>query len=1563
MPLLRRQPFHRQKPPSDLDGDEEVFHCKLTSEIFRDYEEFFERIILCNSLVWSCSITGRAGLTYQEAVECEEKALKNLATFPGYLQKPVLFLANLTHRTRLADMNDDIFVFAKDRFFIGEVCEVMLGGERKGCKILRVIPPSTGISDMNGCIVIDSDEEDERKMPLLTLSATKRKGGPILPAEQYRYVVQERGKNNITITVPSKQISRKKGLYTRDKSKLFLKQYCEPYMGIWRVKNDIVIKKGLDKASFLDFFSGPVPGFEATESKRKGLPGSKKDEEMEEQEVSGKKKRKKEKEEKQKKEKAEKSPKPKADLELTMEQKAAIKEQMKLQRMAEKMAEKEEKRKKMMEEKQKLREEKQKEREKMMEERRVQLEYLREWNRIRDDMECDDLKVLPEPQPVMTKIPVESFGDAVMVIEFINGFKALFDLKEYFPKGFTFEVLERALMETDHNGTLTDILLMMITAVFNLQEEEEEEEEALSKKDKGDNQLVDIIDDTDASTYQLIESASSYSQIPQLNHGSLLKKLPLDSFTLSEILRLHLLSAGARGKEKNIKYRYQQRGGYTSQDDPGLDFRRQEQAVLKNLSSLCVFDLEPVDKLKILRVLIQQILTYAATRDTIEDNYERLRQLKSDLKQMQWSEHRREREEAAIRYKRRQEERMMEREKLEQKRLKKIQLYEERLRLQESGLPVPPLPEEEEEDESEVIRSEQEKEEERLQEEEEEADKKAEFGLQEKEMIDSISRLQHASQTYPLGRDRMYRRYWVFQSLPGLFIEDCEMHVKDEYLKPVPQNPNSNPFTNSTVFGQQLPTIDIQAPPKKKLPEENGSDKENDSMNTSSVNNSMNLSTADNSMNVSTVSNNTPGNNELISDSRAETPLTNGGSSEGAKDEVLTISDDDSQQGKAEGMETDQGPPILDSLAIKQILEGPKHMWTYISTTEQFDQLTSALNSRGYRESALKQSLMDQKTRISELIEKCPTKSLCTAPAVPESLMEEQERSVSPAIEGTSRKVPVKKVAKGLIKGDLAQEVLEINLRELLLDLEERVFVGSLGSLKVKDRFVWRDAIEHGSYDPQSNDPVFIKFDDKIEEKEKDDDSSSVSSEGSIESTVKDLAKALLQIEKAVEPKYMTPPLGENAEKQKLKQQKKKKKEEEEESDGEEEENVKTQGRYLLERWEDSLLYSTSLSQIFLHMATLEKSIAWSKSALHARCRICRRKGDAEQMLLCDMCDRGHHMYCLKPRLKNVPSGDWYCPDCKPKETKRSPLKSRRRTFSEQSEEEKEEEEEADSDEEEEEAEEEVDEEDEEEEEESNDNLCAVCSKAGMLICCDTCPLSYHLACAKPTLKKVPKGKWLCQKCSGVEKQGKIKLPGKGGKKASKATPTSSKASSKKGSPRDSPVTVKNSRKRSRPASPMDEVKPKLKKAAKSMSKLAQDVNGDADIKQVATTSSRGNSKVQHMKICEDLIHELVKHEESTPFLKPVSKKLVPDYHDIIACPMDFSTVRNKINSFIYTDALSIVQDVRLIFSNCAQYNKKQTPEYKAGGILSKLFEKRLRENHISVDDSAPPSKKQRRTL
>ena len=60
---------------------------------------------------------------------------------------------------------------------------------------------------------------------------------------------------------------------------------------------------------------------------------------------------------------------------------------------------------------------------------------------------------------------------------------------------------------------------------------------------------------------------------------------------------------------------------------------------------------------------------------------------------------------------------------------------------------------------------------------------------------------------------------------------------------------------------------------------------------------------------------------------------------------------------------------------------------------------------------------------------------------------------------------------------------------------------------------------------------------------------------------------------------------------------------------------------------------------------------------MNVRCRICRRKGGDEFMLLCDGCDHGYHTYCLKPPLQQVPEGDWFCRDCSPV----TPVKPRRR--------------------------------------------------------------------------------------------------------------------------------------------------------------------------------------------------------------------------------------------------------------------------------------------------------------
>lgn len=45
-------------------------------------------------------------------------------------------------------------------------------------------------------------------------------------------------------------------------------------------------------------------------------------------------------------------------------------------------------------------------------------------------------------------------------------------------------------------------------------------------------------------------------------------------------------------------------------------------------------------------------------------------------------------------------------------------------------------------------------------------------------------------------------------------------------------------------------------------------------------------------------------------------------------------------------------------------------------------------------------------------------------------------------------------------------------------------------------------------------------------------------------------------------------------------------------------------------------------------------------------CEQCRSGLHGDVMLLCDRCDKGWHIYCLSPPLKQIPPGNWYCLDC-----------------------------------------------------------------------------------------------------------------------------------------------------------------------------------------------------------------------------------------------------------------------------------------------------------------------------
>lgn len=112
------------------------------------------------------------------------------------------------------------------------------------------------------------------------------------------------------------------------------------------------------------------------------------------------------------------------------------------------------------------------------------------------------------------------------------------------------------------------------------------------------------------------------------------------------------------------------------------------------------------------------------------------------------------------------------------------------------------------------------------------------------------------------------------------------------------------------------------------------------------------------------------------------------------------------------------------------------------------------------------------------------------------------------------------------------------------------------------------------------------------------------------------LACALLQISQSIDVKYLKPPFGN------LKSGGK---------NGTKEENA-VKAKQNVEMWQVSLMNCRNSSQLFLHYNVLYDAIKWTRSAQNAKC-VCRSSKDPDKLLLCDGCNIGRHIYCLKPKL------------------------------------------------------------------------------------------------------------------------------------------------------------------------------------------------------------------------------------------------------------------------------------------------------------------------------------------
>ncbi|KAF8941153.1 hypothetical protein EDD21DRAFT_349781 [Dissophora ornata] len=116
-------------------------------------------------------------------------------------------------------------------------------------------------------------------------------------------------------------------------------------------------------------------------------------------------------------------------------------------------------------------------------------------------------------------------------------------------------------------------------------------------------------------------------------------------------------------------------------------------------------------------------------------------------------------------------------------------------------------------------------------------------------------------------------------------------------------------------------------------------------------------------------------------------------------------------------------------------------------------------------------------------------------------------------------------------------------------------------------------------------------------------------------------------------------------------------------------------------------------------------------------------------------------------------------------------------------------------------------------------------------------------------------------------------------------------------------------------------------------------------------TVSEPPKKKELSVVCYKLLDNFVKRDAYVLFTHPVDVTLVPDYPTVIKNPMDFSTMRAKVDRNFYPNIDEFLKDFQLVCDNARLYNSKETLYWRQADKLwdwgSRAIE---RERHSILD-------------
>ncbi|KAI5095905.1 bromodomain adjacent to zinc finger domain protein 2A [Silurus meridionalis] len=328
-------------------------------------------------------------------------------------------------------------------------------------------------------------------------------------------------------------------------------------------------------------------------------------------------------------------------------------------------------------------------------------------------------------------------------------------------------------------------------------------------------------------------------------------------------------------------------------------------------------------------------------------------------------------------------------------------------------------------------------------------------------------------------------------------------------------------------------------------------------------------------------------------------------------------------------------------LVVKPVPQGMVKGWWWIREPEELAAILSALHPRGIREKVLRKNL----TKHMEFLTECCTRPI-TDPVFHLKLEDD--------------KLLQEVVNQPWVEQKRAMQI-DISILEMVEDLEQRV-VGADLQLKMAPLIGPSDtdsAAESSSAgfqvftapEPDSTREDLQYYEHEVDPKE----DWMVRSKKEwwdllrVPTNPLDLAvMRLTNLERNIERRYLKGPLWNLAEVMRLAPLTSTPGEEEIAMDTISMENEITPR---LRTWRQALDRCRSASQLSLCLLQLEKAIAWEKSIIKLTCQVCHKGDNDASLLLCDGCDRGWHMFCLRPKVTQVPEGDWFCPTCNSMET------------------------------------------------------------------------------------------------------------------------------------------------------------------------------------------------------------------------------------------------------------------------------------------------------------------------